>query len=103
MPLVRRWFLFGGSVFIIFAGFILGVIFMMSTINIFNAAIAQGGNSTYNLVVNLAHGLKGILAWIVFGITMTNALIIASSLSIVSMVRVPESAQVQSQAVRKAA
>lgn len=87
MPLVRRWVLFGGSILAILVGFALGIAFMMNTLKIFDVAIAAANGSTYQLVENLAHGLKGILAWIVFGITMTNALIIASSLSVVSMMR----------------
>lgn len=85
MSMLRRWFLFGGSVLAIMIGFVLGVAFMLNTLKIFDAAIAAGGSDPVQLIINLAHGIKGILAWIVFGITMTNALIIASSLSIVSM------------------
>lgn len=86
MSLVRRWFFLGGAILAIVVGFVVGVAFMMNTINIFNAAITSGGNDPARLIVNLAHGIKGILAWIVFGITMTNALIIASTLSIPLMV-----------------
>lgn len=86
MQMVRRWFLLGGSVLSIIIGFVLGIAFMMNTINIFNVAIETAGSDTALLVTNLAHGIKGILAWIVFGLTMTNALIIASTLSLVIMV-----------------
>ena len=89
MDMVRRWFLLGGAILAIVIGFVLGIAFMMNTLSIFNTAIEMGGDDAVSLVVNLAHGIKGILAWIVFGITMTNALIIASSLSIVMMVSPP--------------
>jgi hypothetical protein len=85
MDMVRRWFLIGGAVLAIIIGCSFGIVFMMKTIDVFNDAINMGGNDAVHLVVNLAHGIKGILAWIVFGITMTNALVIASSLSIVLM------------------
>ncbi len=85
MTTVRRWFLLGGAVLAIILGFVLGIAFMMNTIQIFNDAVAVSGSSVAALVMNLAHGIKGILGWIVFGITMTNALIIASSLMIVIM------------------
>jgi hypothetical protein len=84
--MVRRWFLVGGSVLSIIVGFILGIAFMMNTINIFNVAIETAGSDAVLLITNLAHGIKGILAWIVFGLTMTNALIISSTLSLVLMV-----------------
>lgn len=86
MSTVRRWFLLGGSVLSIIVGFVLGVAFMMNTINIFNAAIETAGSDPVLLITNLAHGIKGILAWIVFGLTMTNALIISSTLALVMMV-----------------
>jgi hypothetical protein len=86
MQMVRRWFLLGGAVLSIIVGFVLGIAFMMNTINIFNVAIETAGSDGVLLITNLAHGIKGILAWIVFGLTMTNALIIASTLSLVIMV-----------------
>lgn len=82
MSFVRRWFLLGTAVLSIVVGFGFGITFMMHTIQIFNTAIDSAGRDPVNLIVNLAHGIKGILAWIVFGLTMTNALIIASSLSL---------------------
>jgi len=104
--MMRRWFLFGGSILAILVGFALGIAFMMNVIRVFDVAIRSAGGDSFQLVENLAHGIKGILAWIVFGITMTNALIIASSLSIVSMVRgneEPAIAVQSSQASRRAA
>jgi hypothetical protein len=86
MQMVRRWFLLGGAVLSIIVGFVLGIAFMMNTINIFNVAIETAGSDGVLLITNLAHGINGILAWIVFGLTMTNALIIASTLSLVIMV-----------------
>lgn len=82
MSLVRRWFLLGGAFFAVALGCSFGIIFMMHVIEVFNTAVEVAGRDPVNLIVNLAHGIKGILAWIVFGITMTNALVIASSLSI---------------------
>ncbi len=82
MSFVRRWFLLGVAILAIVVGFGLGMTFMMHTIEVFNSAIDTAGRDPVSLIVNLAHGIKGILAWIVFGLTMTNALIIASSLSL---------------------
>lgn len=86
MSAIRRWFLLGGAILSIVLGFTLGIAFMMNVINIFNLAIEMGGNNAVSLVTNLAQSIKGILGWIVFGIVMTNALIIASSLSVVMMI-----------------
>ncbi|OIO34612.1 MAG: hypothetical protein COS94_07895 [Candidatus Hydrogenedentes bacterium CG07_land_8_20_14_0_80_42_17] len=86
MSIVRRWFLLGGAILAIILGFVLGTAFMLNTINIFNNAIANSGQDVAALVINLSHGIKGILGWIVFGLTMTNALIVASSLCLVIMI-----------------
>jgi len=86
MSIVRRWFLLGGAILAIILGFVLGTAFMLNTINIFNNAIANSCQDVAALVINLSHGIKGILGWIVFGLTMTNALIVASSLCLVIMI-----------------
>ena len=86
MSIVRRWFLLGGAILAIILGFVLGTAFMLNAINIFNNAIANSGQDVAALVINLSHGIKGILGWIVFGLTMTNALIVASSLCLVIMI-----------------
>ena len=86
MTTIRRWFLLGGSIFAVILGCSFGLIFMKHTIVVFDVALRTAGNDPATLIVHLAHGIKGILGWIVFGITMTNAMIVASTLSMVLMV-----------------
>ena len=85
MSTVRRWFLLGGALFAVVIGFSFGLAFMKATFTIFDAAIELGGQNPVVLIVNLAEGIKRIMGWIVFGLTMTNAMVIASTLSIVLM------------------
>ena len=85
MSMVRRWFLMGGALFAVVIGFSFGLAFMKATFTIFDAAIEMGGQNPVVLIVNLAEGIKRIMGWIVFGITMTNAMIIVSALSTVLM------------------
>lgn len=82
---VRRWFLLGGAALTVFLGFVFGIYFMLATIKIFDIAITNSGNDLFLLVRNLAQGIKGILGWIVFGITMTNAVVISSTLCLTIM------------------
>lgn len=82
---VRWWFLFGLSVFVIVVGMIMGIMFMRHVDLVFDRAVATAGSDPATVVKHLAQACGGVLAWIVFGITMTNALIITSSLSVVMM------------------
>lgn len=86
MSKIRKWFLLLGAVFSVIIGTALGIAFMSNTVAIFNDAITSAGSDTHALVNNLAIGFKGVLGWIVFGITMTNAMIVSSTLSVVMMV-----------------
>ena len=86
MSTIRRWFLLGGSILAVIMGFSFGLIFLKFTIKVFDEAIQAGGSNPVLLIKYLADGIKGILGWIVFGITMTNAMIVSSTLSLVLMV-----------------
>jgi len=77
--------LLGGALFAVVIGFSFGLAFMKATFTIFDAAIELGGQNPVALIVNLAEGIKRIMGWVVFGITMTNAMVIASTLSTVMM------------------
>jgi len=77
--------LLGGALFAVVIGFSFGLAFMKATFTIFDAAIELGGQNPVVLIVNLAEGIKRIMGWVVFGLTMTNAMVIASTLSIVLM------------------
>lgn len=70
-------------------GFVIGMNFMDRVLLLFDQAVAAGGNNPVALVKNLAHSVKGILGWIVFGVVMTNAVVVSSSLSLVLLLSEP--------------
>ncbi|RMH59047.1 MAG: hypothetical protein D6679_02980 [Candidatus Hydrogenedentota bacterium] len=82
----RRYLLYFCAVFSVLVGAGLGMTFMGGVLDLFDSAIHAGTGDPYALLYNLAQVTKGILGWIVFGLAITNAVVVASAFCIVDMV-----------------
>lgn len=86
MNRMRWWLLFIGAISSVAVGFALALAFMSYTWVIFNDALQSAGTNVDVMIWNMGMVMKVITGWIVFGVTMTSTLVVASSLCIVMMV-----------------
>ncbi|MBL4889907.1 MAG: hypothetical protein JKX97_07810 [Candidatus Lindowbacteria bacterium] len=79
-----RWsMLFGGAIISVLVGLMIGRWAAGSVLMGFDMAISTAGASSFLLLTNLAGTTGTFISWIIFGIVMTNSLIVSSSLSLV--------------------
>lgn len=81
----RRWVLLVGALVVVVVAYNIGLALMAKTMEIFDIAKASSTDSTDFIVQVLYPGIRAVAGWLVFGLVMTNATIVASAIGVVLM------------------